>query len=44
MVISLYQDPVSGNKITNLVLGSFQGGVTLNATEGQPYGVIQGKD
>ena len=44
MVVSLYQDPVSGNKITNLVLGSFQGGVTLNATEGQPYGVIQGKD
>jgi TonB-linked SusC/RagA family outer membrane protein len=44
MVVKLYTDPVSGNKITNLVLGSFQGGVTLNATEGQPYGVIQGKD
>ncbi len=44
MVVELYTDPLSGNKITNLVLGSFQGGVTLNATEGQPYGVIQGKD
>ena len=44
MVVELYSDPVSGNKITNLQLGSFQGGVTLNATEGQPYGVIKGKD
>ena len=43
-VISLYTDPVSGNKITNLVINSFQGGVTINATEGQPYGMIQGKD
>ena len=30
--------------ITNLQLGSFQGGVTINATVGQPYGVIQGTD
>ncbi len=37
-VISLYED----NK--NLVLGSFQGGVTINATVGQPYGTIQGTD
>ncbi|HTI11319.1 MAG TPA: SusC/RagA family TonB-linked outer membrane protein, partial [Puia sp.] len=29
------------NGATNLVLGSFQGGVTLNATIGQPYGVLQ---
>ena len=28
----------------NLVLGSFQGGVTLNGTIGQPYGVIKGTD
>jgi TonB-linked SusC/RagA family outer membrane protein len=26
---------------SNLVLGSFQGGVTLNATVGQPYGILQ---
>jgi hypothetical protein len=25
-------------------LGSFQGGVTINATEGEPYGVIKGTD
>ncbi len=30
--------------ISNLQLGSFQGGVTINATVGQPYGVIQGTD
>ena len=28
----------------NIVLGSFQGGVTLNGTVGQPYGVIRGSD
>jgi TonB-linked SusC/RagA family outer membrane protein len=30
--------------IENLLLTSFQGGVTLNATEGSPYGVIKGTD
>lgn len=30
--------------IDNIVLGSFQGGVTLNATLGQPYGTIRGTD
>jgi TonB-linked SusC/RagA family outer membrane protein len=30
--------------ITNLSLGSFQGGVTLNAQIGQPYGVLKGYD
>ncbi|MFC7444675.1 MULTISPECIES: SusC/RagA family TonB-linked outer membrane protein [Mesoflavibacter] len=28
--------------IDNLQLGSFQGGVSLNATPGQPYGIIRG--
>ncbi len=28
----------------NLVLGEFQGGVTLNASVGEPYGVIKGTD
>jgi TonB-linked SusC/RagA family outer membrane protein len=37
-VLSLYPD------ISNLLLGSFQGGVTLNATIGQPYGVLKGTD
>ncbi|GAA4280840.1 SusC/RagA family TonB-linked outer membrane protein [Gaetbulibacter aestuarii] len=30
--------------IDNLQLGSFQGGVSLNATPGQPYGTIRGRD
>ncbi|WP_397362042.1 SusC/RagA family TonB-linked outer membrane protein [Olleya sp. R77988] len=30
--------------IDNLQLGSFQGGVSLNATPGQPYGTIRGTD
>ena len=29
---------------TNLQLGSFQSGITLNATVGQPYGTIMGTD
>ncbi|MDP3352121.1 MAG: SusC/RagA family TonB-linked outer membrane protein [Flavobacteriaceae bacterium] len=35
-VISLYEE------VKNLQLGSFQGGITINATVGQPYGTIQG--
>ena len=42
-VISLFTD-ANGNEITNYQLGSFQGGVTINATVGQPYGTIQGTD
>ena len=30
--------------LKNLQLGSFQGGVSINATEGEPYGTIQGTD
>jgi hypothetical protein len=37
-VLSLYPG------IDNLQLGSFQGGITINATVGQPYGIIQGID
>jgi outer membrane receptor protein involved in Fe transport len=37
-VLSLYPG------IENLLLGSFQGGVTLNAYKGQPYGVLKGTD
>lgn len=36
-VLELYADS------KNLQLGSFQGGVSVNATLGQPYGTIQGK-
>ncbi|MBX0334004.1 SusC/RagA family TonB-linked outer membrane protein [Pontibacter sp. HSC-14F20] len=37
-VLSLYED------VRNLSLASFQGGVSLNAAIGQPYGVIRGTD
>ncbi|MHA8051215.1 SusC/RagA family TonB-linked outer membrane protein [Aquirufa sp. ROCK-SH2] len=37
LVLSLYNDS------QNLQLASFQGGVSVNATVGQPYGIIQGK-
>lgn len=37
-VISLYPD------IKNLQIGSFQGGVTVNAQVGQPYGALKGTD
>ena len=37
-VLSLFDE------VTNLQLGSFQGGVTLNATIGQPYGTWMGTD
>lgn len=37
-VLSLYND------VQNIVLGSYQGGITTNATVGQPYGTIQGTD
>jgi len=42
-VVSLYTDE-SGNQVTNLLLGSLQGGVSVNATVGQPYGTIKGSD
>ena len=37
-VLSLYEG------VDNLLLGSFQGGITINATVGQPYGTIKGSD
>lgn len=42
-VIELYQ-PSQGDAIDNIVLGSFQGSITLNATLNQPYGTIHGTD
>jgi len=45
-VEALYSDPNDPNiKIDNVVLiPNFQGGITLNATLGQPYGTIRGTD
>ena len=37
-VVELYQG------LDNINLGGFQGGVSINATVGQPYGTIRGKD
>jgi TonB-linked SusC/RagA family outer membrane protein len=37
-VVSLYEG------VNNLQLGTFQGGVTIDATVGQPYGLIEGTD
>jgi hypothetical protein len=42
-VVSLYVDE-TGNEVENLQLGSLQGGVTINARIGEPYGVISGTD
>lgn len=43
-VVDLYIDPATGVPTDNIVLGSFQGQVTLNATLGQPYGTIRGQN
>jgi TonB-linked SusC/RagA family outer membrane protein len=43
-VVDLYVDPATGVPTDNIVLGSFQGNVTLNATLGQPYGTIRGQN
>lgn len=41
-VVELFKDE-TGNEIKNISLGSFQAGVSVNATKGEPYGTIQGK-
>jgi TonB-linked SusC/RagA family outer membrane protein len=43
-VLDLYTNPGTGLPTDNIVLGSFQGGVTINATLGQPYGTIRGSN
>ncbi len=42
-VIALFKD-ATGQQAQNLILGSFQGGITFNASLGQPYGTIRGTD
>ncbi|MDD5185970.1 MAG: SusC/RagA family TonB-linked outer membrane protein, partial [Paludibacter sp.] len=42
-VVSLFVDQ-AGNEVTNLQIASLQGGVTINARKGQPYGAILGSD
>ncbi|MEP6582713.1 MAG: SusC/RagA family TonB-linked outer membrane protein [Ginsengibacter sp.] len=43
-IVDLYTDPGTGLPTNNIVLGSFQGGVTINASLGQPYGTIRGQN
>ncbi len=43
-VVALFDDPETGIKIENLTLASLQGGVSINARVGEPYGTIQGRD
>ena len=43
-VVALYDNPETGIKIENLTLASLQGGVSINARVGEPYGTIQGRD
>ena len=42
-VVSLFVDE-AGNAVTNLQIASLQGGVSINAKVGQPYGAILGSD
>jgi len=42
-VVDLFKS-ADGTEVTNVVLGSFQGGITINATKGEPYGTIKGTD
>jgi TonB-linked SusC/RagA family outer membrane protein len=41
-VVSLYGE--GSAEVTNVQIASFQGGVSVNAAKGQPYGVIRGRD
>jgi len=43
-VLSLYTDPATGSATENLLLATFQGGISLNATAGEPYGTIRGSN
>jgi TonB-linked SusC/RagA family outer membrane protein len=42
-VTELFKD-ASGNEATNLSIASFQGGISVNASLGEPYGTIRGTD
>ncbi|KKN59675.1 hypothetical protein LCGC14_0539390 [marine sediment metagenome] len=43
-VISLFTNETTGESVDNVQLGSFQGGVSVNATVGEPYGSIWGSN
>ncbi|MBS2097315.1 SusC/RagA family TonB-linked outer membrane protein [Carboxylicivirga linearis] len=41
-VKELFINPATGEPLENIVLASYQGGITVNAAIGQPYGVMKG--
>jgi TonB-linked SusC/RagA family outer membrane protein len=41
-VVKLYTNPTTGKEIKNIVLQSPQGGISMNATVGQPFGILKG--
>lgn len=41
LVVSLYEDD-KGNEVENIQIAAFGGGISINATKGQPYGTIRG--
>jgi TonB-linked SusC/RagA family outer membrane protein len=41
-VLRLFRNEATGEEANNLLLGNFQGGITLNATINEPYGTIRG--
>ncbi len=43
-VISLFTNETTGESVDNVQLGSFQGGISINATVGEPYGSIWGSN
>lgn len=43
-VVSLFTNETTGEIVDNVQLGSFQGGISINATVGEPYGSIWGSN
>jgi len=43
-LINLYTDPLTGGRVTNLLIGAAPFGVTINAVEGEAYGSIMGSN
>lgn len=42
LVKELYVNPATGEPLENIVLASYQGGITINAALDEPYGVMKG--
>lgn len=42
LVKELYKNPATGEPLENITISDLQGGITFNATLGQPFGVMRG--